>query len=175
MKATEAILQRAFRLSFPSYRGSLRVPLRRKARAALASVDAVCTGCWLGTIMEPAIMPTRNATATMSIIRRCRLKPSHLSVQEFLVSAIHMHLDPASLSVAIHWPSICSAARSWSDCRQSKQSERTQLIETSAQKTSGCWRVEQSAHVLNCELDSIEPPGGTDGPSSSRACCRRRR
>ena len=37
--------------------------------------------------MEPAIMPTRNASAKMSIIRPNRmrrwLKPSHLSVQEF--------------------------------------------------------------------------------------------
>ena len=53
-------------LSF-SYR-SLRLPLRRKARAVLPSVEAVCTGCWLGKIMEPAIMPTKKATATMSII-----------------------------------------------------------------------------------------------------------
>ena len=52
-----------------SYRGSLRVPLRRKARAVLPSVEAVCTGCWVVKIMEPAIMPTRNAPAKMIIIR----------------------------------------------------------------------------------------------------------
>jgi hypothetical protein len=60
---------RPFRLSFASYRGSLRVALRRKARAVLPSVEAVCTGCWVEKIMEPAIMPTRNAPAKMSIIR----------------------------------------------------------------------------------------------------------
>jgi hypothetical protein len=52
----------------PSYRGSLRVPLKRKARAVLPSVEAVCTGCWLVKIVEPAIMPTRNAPAKISII-----------------------------------------------------------------------------------------------------------
>jgi hypothetical protein len=38
-----------------------------------------------------------------------RLEASYLSVQEFLVSAIHMHLDPASLPVRTISPSICSA------------------------------------------------------------------
>jgi hypothetical protein len=52
----------------PSYRGSLRVPLKRKARAVLPSVEAVCPGCWLVKIVEPAIMPTRNAPAKISII-----------------------------------------------------------------------------------------------------------
>jgi hypothetical protein len=52
-----------------SYRGSLRVLLRRKARAVLPTVEAVCTGCWLVKIVEPAIMPTRNAPAKIIIIR----------------------------------------------------------------------------------------------------------
>jgi hypothetical protein len=38
-----------------------------------------------------------------------RLEASYLSVQEFLVSTIHMHLDPASLPVRTISPSICSA------------------------------------------------------------------
>jgi hypothetical protein len=53
----------------PSYRGSVRVPLRRKARAVLPSDKAVCTGCWPVKIIEPAIMPTKNAPAKMIIIR----------------------------------------------------------------------------------------------------------
>jgi hypothetical protein len=39
------------------------------------------------------------------------VKPYHLSVQEFPVAAVHMHLDPASLPVRIRWPSICSVAQ----------------------------------------------------------------
>ena len=75
------------------------MPLRRKARAVLPSVEAVCTGCWLVKIVEPAIMPTRNAPAKMSIIRPTGGGDgrSHLSFQEFPVAAVHMHLDPASL------------------------------------------------------------------------------
>jgi hypothetical protein len=58
-------------------------------------------------------MPPTNATGQdechqASRMRR-RLKPSHLSVQEFPVAAVHIHLDPASLSMRIHLASICSA------------------------------------------------------------------
>jgi hypothetical protein len=66
--SSERLSRSGTKLLFFSYRGSLRLPLRRKARAVLPSVEAVCTGCWLVKI-EPAIMPTRNAPVKMSIIR----------------------------------------------------------------------------------------------------------
>jgi hypothetical protein len=75
--------------------------VEKESYAVLPSLEAVCTGCWLVKIVEPAIVPTRNAPAKISIIWPtgcgggwnrliCRSK-------SFLVAVVHMHLEPASL------------------------------------------------------------------------------